>query len=298
MIYIKFTKDYMEGFDENTKLPNSIKKIIFKAKAISGKFFIKKIPNGELIVLPSTSKNSQKNLLNFLKVYSVKTVCLSKELEENNFLGETKINILNGKWLYKYLILNYIKYIATQKEERLQELEVSFLINQITELDLENIYETAKMVRNVNVITTSVPRIKKLSDKLYKENGIILNVTQNYKKSLTKSNIIINIDFPEEEINKYVIPRRAVIINIGKNTKINYKGFEGVNIFDYNVIIPKKYVSHDLDLSSFRKEILYESYLYKNTSPKNILQEIKKDNIHIESLVGQKGIIRKVEFSK
>lgn len=298
MIYIKFTKDYMEGFGENTKLPNWIKKTIFKAKAISGKFFIRKIPNGELIVLPSTSQNVKKHLLNFLKIYSIKTVCISKELEENNFFETSNLNILNGKWLYRYLILNYVKYIASQQEKKAQELEVSFLINQITELDLENIEETAKIVKCVNIVTNSINRIKHLAEKLYNENGIILNITQNYKKSLTKSSIIINIDFQEEEINKFVIPRRATIINIGKKVNINYKGFDGINILDYNVSIPNKYLSQELDLNSFRKEILYESYLYKNTSPKNILKEIKKDNVCIESLVGQKGIIRKAEFSK
>ena len=154
------------------------------------------------------------------------------------------------------------------------------------------------MVRCVNVVTNSINRINHLSEKLYKENGIILNITNNFKKSLTKSNIIINIDFQEEEINKFVIPRRATIINIGKNVNINFKGFDGINVLDYSVVIPNKYLSDELNCDSFRKEILYESYLYKNTSPKNILNQIKKDNISIENLIGQKGIIRKTEFAK
>lgn len=296
MIYIKFTKDYSEGFEKNTKLPISIQKIIFKTKAISGRFFVRKIPNGELIVLPSTSRTLQKNLLNFLKVYSIKTVCLSKNLEDKKFLEEANLNILNGKWLYKYLILNYIKYIASEQERNLQELEVSFLINKITEVDLENIEETAKIVRNVNVVTNAISRIKHLAEKLYQENGIVLNVTKNYRKSLIKSNVIVNIDLSEEELNKFSIPRKVAIINIGNHTKINYKGFDGLNILDYSVTLPKKYLSEELNLNSFRKEILYESYLYKNTRPSNIINEIRKDNIHIESLIGQKGVIRKTEF--
>ena len=295
MVYIKSTKDYMDFFYENSKLPNQVKKIIFKIKSLFGKFFVKKIPNGELIILPGNSKALKKNLAKFLKVYSVKTVCLSKDLEEDEFFKESNLNILNGKWLYKYLIFNYIKYISSQQDNKLQEMEVSFLINKITELDLENIEETAKAIKCINIVTNATTRIKRLAEKLY---GIILNVTKNYKKSLMKSDIIINIDFPEEEINKFSIPRKAIIINIEKKTKINYKGFNGVNVLDYNTSIPKKYLDRDLNLDSFRKEILYESYLYKNTSPKNILKEIKKDNIHIESLVGQKGIIRKTEFSK
>lgn len=298
MVYIKYTKDYLDVFGENTNIPKNFKKIIFKIKSLTGKFFVKKIPNGELIILPSKSKALKKNLEKFIKIYGIKTVCISKDLEEDEFFKNSTLNILNGKWLYKYLIFNYIKYISNEQENNLQGMEVSFLVNQITELDLENIEDIAKAVRCINIVTNSSNRIKRLAQKLYEENGIILNVTKNYKKSLIKSNIIINIDFSEEEINKFSIPRKAIIINIEKKAKINYKGFNGVNIWDYNVAIPEKYLDNDLNIDNFRKEILYESYLYKNTSPRNILKEIKKDNIHIESLVGQKGIIRKAEFSK
>ena len=90
--------------------------------------------------------------------------------DENDFLEEAGLNILNGKWLYKYLILNYIRFIASQKERKLQDMEVSFLVNKITELDLENIEETAKMVKCVNVVTNSISRIKHLAERLYKEN--------------------------------------------------------------------------------------------------------------------------------
>ena len=298
MVYIKYTKDYMDVFYENSKLPKQLEKFIFKIKALFGKFFVKKIPNGELIILPSKSKALKKNLEKFIRIYGIKTVCISKDLEEDEFFKNSDLNILNGKWLYKYLIFNYVKYISKEQENNMQGMEVSFLVNQITELDLENIEDIAKAVKCINVVTNSNSRINRLAKKLYEENGIILNVTKNYKKSLIKSNIIINIDFSEEEINKFAIPRKAIIINIEKKAKINYKGFNGVNIWDYNVAIPDKYLDNDLNLDSFRKEILYESYLYKNTSPRNILKEIKKDNIYIESLIGQKGIIRKAEFSK
>lgn len=294
MIYIKYTKDYKEDFNENRFL-SFIKKLNFKAKALSGNFFVKKVSNGDLIILPSTNNLTKKKILKFLNIYSIKTICISRELEEIGFFDGENLNVLNGKWLYKYLILNYIKYIYVNQGKNPREQEVSFLINKITDVDLENIELTAKFVKNVNVITDSISRIRILADKLYKENGIILNITKNYKKSLLKSSVIINIDFEEDELNKFIVPRRAIIINIGKNVKVNYKGFEGVNIFDYNVTIPEKYLSKEF--SSFRKEILYESYLYKNTSPKNIFKEIKSDNILIESLVGQKGIIRRQEFS-
>lgn len=298
MIYIKYTKDYNEAFDENNNYPKIIKKCIFKLKAFLGKFFIKKVSNGELIILPTIKLNLKKNLLRFFRIYSIKTICISNELEENNFLKNENLNILSGKWLYKYLLVNILKYIFESQERNPKEQEVSFLINKITEIDLVNIEKIAKYIKVLNVITESTSRIKCLADKLYKENGIIINITKNYKKSLLKSSVIINIDFSEEELNKYTVPRRAIILNIGNKVKINYKGFEGVNIFDYNICLPKIKIDENIDFNCFRKEVLYESVLYKNTIPSNILSQIDKDNIHIESLVGQKGIIRKQEFSK
>ena len=61
MIYIKYTKDCNEVFEDNKKIPNYIKKLIFKLKSILGKFFVKKISNGELIILPSINKKTLNN---------------------------------------------------------------------------------------------------------------------------------------------------------------------------------------------------------------------------------------------
>ena len=44
--------------------------------------------------------------------------------------------------------------------------------------------------------------------------GIILNLSNNRNKSLIKAEIIINVDFPEEIINKYNIYNNAIVVNI------------------------------------------------------------------------------------
>ena len=53
------------------------------------------------------------------------------------------------------------------------------------------------------------------------ENGIIITITNNKKKSLMKSQIIINVDFPKELIDRYRINEYATIINIKEKLKIN-----------------------------------------------------------------------------
>ena len=50
-----------------------------------------------------------------------------------------------------------------------------------------------------------------------------------------KSQIILNIDFPQELINKYNIYDDAVIVNLKGNIKINKKRFNGLNINNYEI---------------------------------------------------------------
>ena len=132
---------------------------------------------------------------------------------------------------------------------------------------------------------------------MYYNHGIILNISNNYSKSLRKSNIIINYDFLEEEINKYVINKTACLININHKVKINSKSFSGLNINSYNINLPNKYEYGEWQ-KNFNTAIFYESLIYKNTSAKNIIQELQKDHFTIHSLNGINGVIRKNEYLK
>ena len=72
----------------------------------------------------------------------------------------------------------------------------------------------------MNIVTNNIEKFKKLEDKIM-ENGIMITIGNNKKKSLMKSKIILNIDFPNELINKYMIKEDAIIINVPGKVKIN-----------------------------------------------------------------------------
>ena len=74
----------------------------------------------------------------------------------------------------------------------------------------------------MNIVTNHIEKFKKLEDK-FMENGIMITIGNNKKKSLMKSKIILNIDFPNELINKYMIKDDAIIINVPGKAKINMK---------------------------------------------------------------------------
>lgn len=298
MLYIKFTKDYLEYFEEKVNLPVFVKKIIFTYKKIFGKITKITKDKGEVWLVPENNSKFKKSIIKNLKVYHVKTLVLSNNL--NNLKEDLKkvgINVLNGKWLYHYLIVDIAKYVCENKGENFAEQNISFAVKNPQELDFENLKKLAKSCRNINLITKDDYKFRRLEQNLYKENGIILNISYNYKRSFLKSDIVINIDLDEKEFNKFALPRKSIVLNLD-NVKIYNKGFNGINILKYEIDFPEKYRENILDVDSFNKEILYESYIYKKTAPQNILKEIERDKIKITQLLGKNGYIDKKEYLK
>ena len=124
-------------------------------------------------------------------------------------------------------------------------------------------------------------------------------MNNNYKRSLAKSDIIINLDFTNDDINRYIICPNSCIINISNNTlDIKSNIFKGIICEFYEIFFPNKYIRNLLYFKGFNSQILYESFIYKNTSPENIIKELEKDNVKLQSLIGKNGVIRKTEFTK
>lgn len=152
---------------------------------------------------------------------------LSNYLEENEILKQKlycqNINILDGRYLFYLLIPEIIEYILKRQKVKLQNGEVTLLINDFTQNNAKIITYIAQNVKRVNIVTNHSNKFKKIEDYLYNELGVILNITNNKSKSLSNANIIINIDFPEEIINKYEINSNAIIVNIFNEIKIRAK---------------------------------------------------------------------------
>ena len=168
--------------------------------------------------------------------------------------------------------------------------EISLLVNDFTELNEDIIIHIAKNIKTLNIVTNHIDRCKKLEEYLYNEFGIMLNVSNNTRRSLLKAEIIINIDFPEESINKYRIFDNAIIMNVNEKINIKRKRFNGININYYKIQIPNEY-----KLKEFKDEIIYESLIYRKKY-KYINEKIIKDKIKINKLIGNNGIITKNEI--
>ena len=294
MCYIRETKETCD-FIKRAML--KFKRIfnILDMQSLQGKI-IYNLPLYETSIIKDKKiKKIAKKICKILYQKDIDNVVLSDKLGSNELfkaiLYENNINILNGRKLFGYLIYNVVNYILKRQKKTEQTQEITILVNDINKQKIENIILFAKKFRRVNIVTNHIEKFRKIEQYLYSEYGIIINVSNNKSKSLLKSNLIINFDFTQELINKYIINSNAIIINILDKVIIESKKFNGININYYKINIPNKY-----KIDGFSNEVLYESIIYKENSLEKIINIIKKDNIKIKRLVGNKGEISNREF--
>ena len=282
-----------------------VKRIVIKIKKIFNIVEFSEDNGKTTITLPlfKSNKIRNKKIIKIAKrinkkLYdnNIENVVLSNYLEENEILKQKlycqNINILDGRYLFYLLIPEIIEYILKRQKVKLQNGEVTLLINDFTQNNAKIITYITQNVKRVNIVTNHSNKFKKIEDYLYNELGVILNITNNKSKSLSNANIIINIDFPEEIINKYEINSNAIIVNIFNEIKIRAKKFNGININYYKACIPKEY-----QIDGFQNNLVYESSIYK-CSYENARKDIIANKIRIKKLVGINGDISENEFCK
>lgn len=261
--------------DNELKLPISINQLCTKNKKIY-EFYITKL------------------ISNLVKIIKNNQIVLSKNLKENKDflenLNKNHIIFYDGKWLYRYILNELLEYILKKKNETKENTEISFLVNYVDDIIVQNIKKFAKEYKRINIITNHIERFKKIEEDLYDEDGIMITVTNNKRKSLIKSKYIINFDFPEELINKYRIYEKALIISIENEIKINKKRFCGTIVSDYNIILEKEFnIKNDYDIKD-----LFESLIFRKDNFYNIRKNVENSGLHIIQIYGKNGCIERL----
>lgn len=260
-----------------------------------------KTQNNELIIQPIKEKHTQKHIekmavkINKIcKKKHVQNIVLSKKLQTNQELQtaiiSNKINIFDGRWIFNFLAYETIDFIIQKMNRKKEETEVSILTNDITYQAIETIKMLVKEYKRVNIVTNNINKFKYLENKIYNEYGIMITVTNNKRKSLTKSEIILNFDFSKELLNQYNIYDEAIIINIQGNMQIKKKRFNGLNINDFEITSTREEDYFELQkLKEFYLKDLLEAMLYRKDSFYNIRQDITRGHFKIKELYGVNG---------
>lgn len=211
-------------------------------------------------------------------------VALSKDLEKNERLisqiNEFGVKILDGKWLFKFLICDIIEYISNMKNEKEETQVVAILMKNKDEIVLNQLFDIAKRVRTLKVISGFTVGLSYLEEKLYNEYGIAIQITNNKRKALTNVNIVINFDYTEEQLSEYNINSQAVLVNI----KENIKNFIGTNINNYKIEYNKENFTKMKNETNFDSNVIYEGLIYRRDTLQNIRKQLTLDKVRLIEL--------------
>ena len=202
-------------------------------------------------------------------------VIISKKLKNNDILKKllysNNINIVDGKLLYKILLEKIIKTTCIKNDINPKECQIAFTVNYLDSNITRIIYNLSKTFKSICIVSNNINSFKQLKEKLYNNEGVIITVTNNKRKALLKSSLIINYDFPEELINKYSIYDNSIIINTEEPIHIHKKRFNGKIINDYNIVLKK---NSDIEIE-LKKEI-YQKFDIKDLAEVFIMQYPEK----------------------
>ena len=151
-----------------------------------------------------------------------------------------------------------------------------------------------KYFKNINIVTPNIKEFQRLADKIEENENIIITVTNNKKKSLKKAKVIVNFDLQENEINKYIIYREAVILTIDEKGFYESNTFNGIQIrrigIDTSNEIKDFFEQYNL-LEDNELSTLYESRINQKQGLLQIKQQMKKDEIKVTKLYGKNGTL-------
>ena len=192
-----------------------------------------------------------KKIKQLLEKEKIRQVAIEKKLKEDeqfiNLLYSNNIKICSPKWIFKQYTDKIICKIL--KDKKKEESEIYICVNEVDSIVEKYIYKYAKEFKKINIITNHIGKFKKIEEKLYNEEGILINITNNRRKSLLKADLILNIDFPKELFNEFFINDQSVIINWDYPLKIRKKRFYGKIIEEIKII-----VEEDSEIAKFIKE--------------------------------------------
>ena len=168
-----------------------------------------------------------------IKKKNINQIVLSKQLKKKQefikLLNNYDITIFHGKWLMQFLLQEIILYL--NEKEKIKNIdEITILANDLSNVVKQNIINFANLYKKIRIVTNHLVKFKRLEEELYEKNGVSIIMTNNKRKALSKSDLIINFDFVEEIINQYIINENAIIINLDKKIKVNKKRFNGIII--------------------------------------------------------------------
>ena len=260
------------------------------------------------IILPYCEKMSEKmwqklvkKTLKIIMKSNVRKIAISNNLKKKKEymmrMQSEQIEIVYGRWLYLMLVPDILDCLIQKQNFEKQKIRISVLVNDCTENCLQMIKDLILQYQSINIVTNHRERFEKLEKQYLEQEGILLTVTNNKKKSLMRSDIIVNVDFPKELINQYYIKEDAFLVNLPANVEITKKRFQGICVQDYEITRKKQSVEYDNVLQeNFSMKELYEAEFYRKQSYDMVRKQMKRDGVEVCKLYLKNGVLYTSSF--
>lgn len=278
------------------RFPYFFQKILYRLRKLTRKIMRYEIDGKHVVVISTFNKRIARKLEKIFQIDVTQRVCVCEPLMKNdaflNFLKEKHIQVMNGRWLFSFLIDDIAKWICHQSNLIAEEEKVALLMNEPNDFGLETIKRLSNHFKNISIVTNKIKMFERIEKEIYEEKGLVLTVTNNLKKACVDSKIVFNIDFKEKQFSKIRFLPNGYVVNVERKMEIEQSNFNGKNIDFFTINLPTKYRKIYKRLHRFHSSILYESLIYKKTSFQNIWKEIANDKIEI---IGLENCIDKFE---
>lgn len=232
-----------------------------------------------------------------MRKYNVQNIVLNNELNQNHefcmVLQDNKKYVVTGSRIGKVLLPKILEDISVYTKCVMGKLKVVLLMNEYSIENLDLIECISKEVKQLSVVSKNHTKFEKTSTRLFNQYGYTVKLYDTNVKEFKRDNIVINMDFKEEELKSMFLPKYGIVISL--NEKINNlrKNFEGIIINDVDILgdgIPRE---------NFRKLSVCEAKLYRP------LRKIKdnermffNEKYKINGYIGKNGKITGEEFEK
>ena len=281
-------------------------KFIVFMKYLGNIITVKKFYNSYIFIFPFDIKDVNKykikktmsKLQKLINKYKVNSIVLSNNLKAVINTKEYSINFLNENSLILYLIKEALNYVLEIKNTKTELEDLYVCIKELNKFYVENIYYLSNYFKTINIITPNINKFQKIVNKL-EENGALVTLANNKEKSLKKSKLIVNFDFTKEELSKYTIYRRAIIISIEESRPYNNPGFEGIEIKNAQVDISKELkdiFKKNYLLENFSLFTLYKCLLFEKESFEAVKKKMEENELIVTKLYGNNGEISNSEY--
>ena len=276
---------------------------------------LREVNNNYIISIENKDKiKTKKKLVKCIQKLKINTIVFSKKLEgkfeseikefiKKNNKSSIDITIINGKRLMEYMQFEIVQYIIKKQGTNMRKEDIYIVFKEDKNLNLKFLEKFIENFKTTNVVTNEIERLRNVQNNLLENENILISVSNNKRKALKRAKYIINVNLNKEEFERYKINRNAIIINIRENIKYDNSIFDGININDFEIELPDKYIKEfEIIKEKFEPKKLYESILLNeninNRDIEKIYNKIGCDKIKIVALIGNNGIINDEELKK